>query len=88
MRICSFALLIAVFAAPNAFGQYPGLYYGMGSNNYRHASTVQEGAARGMADVIRSTGAANLMNSEAAKNFEATTSVNSSRSDDRNDGST
>ena len=69
MRILSFALLLAF--APNAFAQdYPVPYYAMGSNNYHHASTVEEGAARGMADVIRSTGAANLMNSEAAKNIE------------------
>lgn len=37
---------------------------------YDHASTVQEGAARGMADVISAAGQANLMNSEAAKNYE------------------
>ena len=35
-----------------------------------HASTAMESAARGTADVIRSSGAANLMNSEAAKNYE------------------
>jgi hypothetical protein len=49
---------------------YPVPYYGGGSNNYHHASTVEEGAARGLADVIRSAGAANMMNSEAAKNYE------------------
>jgi hypothetical protein len=38
--------------------------------SYHHASTAEEGAARGMADVIRSAGAANLMNSEAAINVE------------------
>ncbi len=44
---------------------YPGPYdYGY------HASTVEEGVARGLADVIRSAGAANLMHSEAAKNYE------------------
>ena len=31
---------------------------------------MEEGAARGMADVIRSAGAANLMNSAAAKNYQ------------------
>ena len=41
-----------------------------GGGGYRHASTAAEGAARGMADVIRSAGAANLMNSEAAINIE------------------
>jgi len=41
-----------------------------GGGGYHHASTVEEGAARGMADVIRSRGAANMMNSEAAINYE------------------
>jgi len=37
----------------------------------QHASTVEEGVAQGRVDVIRSTGAANLMNSEAAdRNFD------------------
>jgi hypothetical protein len=35
-----------------------------------HSSTAEEGIQRGMADVIRSQGAANLMNSEAAINIE------------------
>lgn len=35
-----------------------------------HASTAQEGEARGMADVIRSQGQANLMNSAALGNIE------------------
>lgn len=33
---------------------------------YHHASTAEEGAMRGMADMTRSAGAANLMNSQAA----------------------
>lgn len=37
---------------------------------YRHASTYEEGVQRGFADIVRSAGAANLMNSEAAKNYE------------------
>jgi len=37
---------------------------------YHHASTAEEGIQRGMADVIRSAGYANLKNSEAAKNYE------------------
>lgn len=41
-----------------------------------HASTAAEGAARGMADVVRSAGAANVMNSEAAKNYETARSQN------------
>jgi hypothetical protein len=35
-----------------------------------HASTVEEGVQRGFADVVRSAGAANLMNSMATKNLE------------------
>ena len=62
----SIALLLAMVIAPNTFAQFPPPYYAMGSNNYQHASTVEEGVAQGRADVIRSTGAANLMNSEAA----------------------
>jgi hypothetical protein len=39
--------------------------------SYTQASTTfEEGAARGMADIVRSAGAANLMHSEAAKNYE------------------
>ncbi|MCI0358099.1 MAG: hypothetical protein L0211_06435 [Planctomycetaceae bacterium] len=47
----------------------PGYGFGGGSI-YGHASTEAEGAQRGFADVVRSAGAANLMNSEAAKNYE------------------
>jgi hypothetical protein len=36
----------------------------------RHASTLEEGIQRGYADVVRSYGMANLLNSEAAKNYE------------------
>jgi hypothetical protein len=35
-----------------------------------HSSTVEEGVQRGFADVVRSAGAANLMNSMASKNLE------------------
>ena len=41
-----------------------------------HASTAAEGYARGMADVIRSAGEANLRNSEAANNYEEARSKN------------
>jgi hypothetical protein len=56
--------------AVTALAQFPAPYYWGGSNNYHHASTAEEGFQRGMADVIRSQGAANLMNSEAAINVE------------------
>ncbi len=38
-------------------------------------STAGESHARGMADVVRSAGAANLMNSEASKNYEQARSM-------------
>ena len=60
------SLLILAGFSLVAVAQFP-FWEGGG---YRHASTVEEGAARGMADVIRSAGAANLMNSEAAKNYQ------------------
>ena len=45
--------------------------YGYGGGyGYGHASTEAEGVQRGFADVVRSAGAANLMNSAAAKNYE------------------
>ncbi len=64
---CLFALLL-ICAAQTAWGQrYPYPFYGGG---YSHASTYEEGVARGLADVIRSSGAANLMHSEASKNYQ------------------
>lgn len=35
-----------------------------------HSSTYEEGVQRGFADIVRSAGVANLLNSEAAKNYE------------------
>lgn len=71
MMLCSLGLLL-IGVAGNAMAQDWGRYgdpWGYGSG-YHHASTAEEGAARGMADVIRSAGAANLMNSEAAGNWQ------------------
>lgn len=45
-------------------------YWGGGWGGGYHSSTLEEGIQRGYADVVRSRGMANLMNSEAAKNFE------------------
>lgn len=45
----------------------PGVGYGYGGYG---SSTYEEGVQRGFADIVRSAGAANLMNSEAAKNYE------------------
>ena len=69
--VVSFSLLsLAVSAqaqyAPAFYGPGPG----WGGGSYRHASTAEEGIARGLGEVIRSAGAANLMHSEAAKNWE------------------
>ena len=48
---------------------------GYGGGGY-HSSTAAEGAQRGFADVVRSAGAANLMNSAAMKNVEDARSKN------------
>jgi hypothetical protein len=48
--------------------------WGWGGPRY-HAATAAESAARGMGDVMRSAGAANLMNSAAARNYEAARSA-------------
>ena len=65
------SLLLAVGMVAAASAQ--GVFWGGG---YDHASTVAEGASRGMADVIRSAGAANMMNSQAAINYEAARKAN------------
>jgi hypothetical protein len=43
---------------------------GVGYSSGYGSSTYEEGVQRGFADIVRSAGAANLMNSEAAKNYE------------------
>ena len=73
MRAVLFAAGLLVLAQPgSSAAQYPHPYgppwvWGGG---YHHASTYEEGVQRGMADVIRSKGAYNLMTSEAMKNYE------------------
>jgi hypothetical protein len=57
-------LVVLVIAAPAA------AQYGFGYPGYYHSSTYGEGVQRGYADVVRSHGMANLLNSEAAKNYE------------------
>lgn len=49
--------------------------WGMGGWGMGWASTAQQGAAEGMASVIRSEGYANLKNSEAAKNWQEARSM-------------
>ena len=65
--ILTLGTLLAFPAVSRA--QYRG-YYGYGGYIDNRASTPAESYARGMADVIRSTGAANLLNSKAAKEYE------------------
>jgi len=72
MRVALFASLMVLgvtLLAQAQTGMAP-YFSAVGPGSYHHASTAAEGAARGMADVVRSQGAANLMNSEAAINVE------------------
>jgi hypothetical protein len=59
---------VALVATPGSLGLRPAhAQWGYGGG---FSSTVGEGYQRGMADVIRSAGAANLMDSAAAQNYE------------------
>lgn len=60
-------LLVGVLARP-ANAQFWG-------NNYYHAATEAESAANGMANVISAAGQANLLNSQAAQNYEVARSM-------------
>ncbi|MEQ8790179.1 MAG: hypothetical protein RIC55_28040 [Pirellulaceae bacterium] len=62
--------LVAASSAPAQYDPFIYGYSGMMGGGYHHASTLEEGIQRGAADVIRSKGAANLMNSEASINWE------------------
>jgi hypothetical protein len=67
MRLATFSLLIVLIVAgrpPAACGQYYGWPYG------GYASTAGEGAAIGMADMVRAAGMATLMTSRASVNVE------------------
>lgn len=64
--LCGGLLLVSAAAARAQYGYYPSY----------HASTAAESYARGMADVIRSAGSANLDNSVAAQNYEQARSMN------------
>jgi hypothetical protein len=78
MRLCistlSVLLLAVAFSAAHAQPLDPYPYRGgYGSGDFyfqRHSSTLEEGIQRGYGDVVRSYGMANLLNSEAAKNYE------------------
>jgi hypothetical protein len=62
------AIVTLLGSATTARAQYEPYMYGY--NQPTFSSTAEEGIQRGFADVIRSAGAANLMNSEASKNWE------------------
>jgi len=72
------ATLVVLVSAAIAAAQYvpggaaaPYVYGGGGGYGWGHASTVEEGVQRGYADILRSQGMANLLNSQAAQGFEA-----------------
>ena len=67
--LASLVLLCAVNSV-RAQDSYGGADVWGNYGTYHHASTAAEGAMRGMADVTRSAGAANLMNSQAAGHWE------------------
>lgn len=63
--VAPFAVVVAIPAVVLAqYRDYPAYA------QYHHASTAGEGMARGMADVVRSAGEANLSNSAAARNYQ------------------
>jgi hypothetical protein len=77
MRLLSVTVILLLGLAVAAIGQDRNQDFGPrdaffmgGMGGWGHASTAAEGAMRGMGDLTRSVGAANLMNSEAAKNME------------------
>jgi len=63
-------LFLLVATRATVAQDYPPPYGGYGAYGGGHASTAEEGIARGFADVVRSAGYANLQNSEASKNYQ------------------
>lgn len=61
------ALLIVLAPAAAATGQ---VFDNYGGGYSYHSSTAEEGIQRGYADIVRSQGMANLLNSQAAKEWE------------------
>jgi hypothetical protein len=66
VALASAVTLLAQSTAVSQYGQFGGWGPGWGY----HSSTAAEGMQRGYADVVRSYGMNNLLNSEAAKNWE------------------
>jgi len=76
MRTAVVGMVILMSAwASIGFAQWRG-GWGPGWGGGYHASTAGEGYMRGMGDLVRSAGAANLMNSAAAINYEDARSKN------------
>ena len=70
MRTVTACLVVLVSACTSTgLAQWRGGWGGGWGGGY-HASTAGEGYMRGMGDLVRSAGAANLLNSEAAVNYE------------------
>ena len=67
MRTTFAAVLLMVVATSAAEAQF--FAGGWGRDGY-HSSTYEEGVQRGFADFVRSAGQAQLLNSEATKNYE------------------
>lgn len=67
-------VVLTVSTATAQPDDYP--YFGGYDRAYGRASTVEEGMARGAADMIRSAGEANLLNSQAAQGYESARSQN------------
>jgi hypothetical protein len=78
--ILAASLVLLLRAIGSAQTEAPAVAYpypvGGGWGDWGRASTVQEGAARGAADMIRAAGENNLLNSQAAQNYEAARSQN------------
>lgn len=73
MRLAS---AVCIFLGLGAFVSSAQAQWGWRGGWGNFASTPAEGYARGLADVVRSAGAANLMNSEASINFEQARAAN------------
>lgn len=74
LRLGLVAAGVVPLGAGLCFGQWGGFGWGGGGwGNY--ASTAQQGASYGMAQMMRAQGYQNLLNSEAAKNWEQATTL-------------
>lgn len=77
VRLVLLALVLAaaipgVAHAQYGYPQYPGPYAPSysGYGYYHHASTLEEGMSNGYANIVQSWGVANLLHSQAARNYQ------------------